>query len=128
MGLDVWFREDVARVLRAAHLAGRQAQAFFSVSCVGPEWAHEPEEPMGPETEGQLPSQGGQSTPGYEMLAFWRGYEAALSTVSAAFGRRLCDEPWQTESCSLELGRAVVQLGPSDPDRWWVSGDRGERA
>ena len=26
MGLDVWFREDVARALRAAQVAGREAQ------------------------------------------------------------------------------------------------------
>ena len=28
MGLDVWFREDVARVLEAAQVAGREARAF----------------------------------------------------------------------------------------------------
>ena len=55
--LDVWFREDVARILRAARVAGREAQA-------GP--------------DGQVMSIG--------QSDYWRGYEAALTTVGAAFG------------------------------------------
>lgn len=61
MGLDVWFQEDVARALRAAHVAGREAQAQIQVAVAG--------------------RSGDQ-----EMTAYWRGYEAALATVSAAFG------------------------------------------
>ena len=61
MGLDVWFREDVARALRAAHVAGREAHAQTQMAVAG--------------------RSGDQ-----EMAAYWRGYEAALATVGAAFG------------------------------------------
>ena len=60
MGLDVWFREDVARVLRAACVAGREAHLNLG---------HE--QPM---------------VIGREMAAYWRGYEAALATIGTAFG------------------------------------------
>ncbi len=69
MGLDVWFREDVARVLRAARVAGREAQA-------GP--------------DGQIMSK--------RQSDYWRGYEAALATIGTAFGlspATLCTEETQ---------------------------------
>ena len=67
MGLDVWFREDVARALRAAQIAGREAQ-------------------MGLEGMDVHGAEGGQIGPGRETAAYWRGYEAALTTIGAAFG------------------------------------------
>ena len=77
MGLDVWFREDVARALRAAQVAGREAQT-------------------GMESEGNAhptgaspPSGEGQAVLSREMAAYWRGYEAALATIGAAFGLTL---------------------------------------
>jgi hypothetical protein len=61
MGLDVWFREDVARALRAALVAGREAH-----------WGL---------TDGNRPTALSR-----EMAAYWRGYEAALATIGTAFG------------------------------------------
>jgi hypothetical protein len=73
MGLDVWFREDVARVLRAAYVAGREAQGWL----VGGE-RHSAGE--GIASGGRPPVQEG------EMAAYWRGYQAALATIGVAFG------------------------------------------
>ena len=61
MGLDVWFAEDVARALRAARLAGRAALAEEQIA-------------------------GSELSPRSELAAYWRGYEAALATIGAAFG------------------------------------------
>ena len=79
MGLDVWFQEDVARALRAARVAGQEAQM-----AVRP---------------------GNQ-----EMLAYWRGYEAALATIGAAFGlgeaeprRNMLAEQTPSPSYSISL-------------------------
>jgi hypothetical protein len=58
--MDVWFREDVARVVRAARRAGREATACLA-------WE-----------EAEVLSR--------EMAAYWRGDAAALSTIGAAFG------------------------------------------
>ena len=69
MGLDVWFREDVARVLEAASVAGREAR-------LGPVLR----QPEG-SGEGTVLSQ--------EAVAFWHGYQAALATIGAAFGLKL---------------------------------------
>jgi hypothetical protein len=66
MGLDVWFREDVARVLRAACVAGREAYQCLS--------------------EGNTSPAEERGAPSREMAAYWRGYEAALATIGAAFG------------------------------------------
>jgi hypothetical protein len=66
MGLDVWFREDVARVLGAARVAGRAACDGLS------------------QTDGADGGHGGVLS--REMAAYWRGYEAALATIGTAFG------------------------------------------
>jgi hypothetical protein len=58
--MDVWFREDVARVVRAARLAGQAATGGLG-------WE-----------EAEVLSR--------EMAAYWRGYAAALGTIGAAFG------------------------------------------
>ena len=58
--MDVWFREDVARVVRAARLAGRAATGGLG-------WE-----------EAEVLSR--------EMAAYWRGYAAALGAIGAAFG------------------------------------------
>lgn len=73
MGLGVWFQEDVARVLRVAHLAGRDAPLCFA------------DNPLGSGNEDNQQSLGVR--PGSrEMAAYWHGYEAALATIGAAFG------------------------------------------
>jgi hypothetical protein len=84
MGLDVWFREDVARVLGAARVAGRAACAGLSGS--------------DGEAGGQV---GGLSR---EMAAYWRGYEAALATMCAAFGLVGMGEAVDAEEWAMELG------------------------
>jgi hypothetical protein len=61
MGLDVWFQEDVARALRAAYVAGREAHLGVS-------------------------NGGGPALLSREMAAYWRGYQAALATIGTAFG------------------------------------------
>jgi hypothetical protein len=61
MGLDVWFQEDVARALRAAYVAGREAHLGVS--------------------DGGRPALLSR-----EMAAYWRGYQAALATIGTAFG------------------------------------------
>jgi hypothetical protein len=61
MGLDVWFQEDVARALRAAYVAGREAHLGAA--------------------DGGRPA-----LPSREMAAYWRGYQAALATIGTAFG------------------------------------------
>jgi hypothetical protein len=58
MGLDVWFQEDVARALRAAYVAGREAHL----------------------------GSGRSALLSCEMAAYWRGYQAALATIGTAFG------------------------------------------
>jgi hypothetical protein len=67
--MDVWFREDVARVVRAARLAGRAATGG-----------------LGWEEAEVLPAPGPQAQVSREMAAYWRGYAAALGTIGAAFG------------------------------------------
>jgi hypothetical protein len=61
--MDVWFREDVARVVRAARVASHEAQDCEVVGVVSRETA-----------------------------AYWRGYQAALATIGAAFGLA-CEDP-----------------------------------
>jgi hypothetical protein len=61
MGLDVWFQEDVARALRAAYVAGREAHLGAADG-------------------------GGPALLSREMAAYWRGYQAALATIGTAFG------------------------------------------
>jgi hypothetical protein len=61
MGLDVWFQEDVARALRAAYVAGREAHLGVS-------------------------NGGRPALLSREMSAYWRGYQAALATIGTAFG------------------------------------------
>jgi hypothetical protein len=84
MGLDVWFREDVARVLGAARVAGRTACAGLS----------------------GLDGEGGGQAGGLsrEMAAYWRGYEAALATMGAAFGLVGRGEAVEAEEWAMGLG------------------------
>jgi hypothetical protein len=58
MSLSVWFEDDVLRALRAIRVAGQAARS-------------EEQAVMGPDPV---------------MATYWRGYEAALASVSEAFG------------------------------------------
>jgi hypothetical protein len=58
-GLSVWFPDDVARALRAAGVAGQEAQ------------------------KQELAVMGGADV---VLDAYWQGYQAALRTIGAAFG------------------------------------------
>jgi hypothetical protein len=84
MGLDVWFREDVARVLRAAWVAGRAACAGLS------------------QADGVAGGQAGVLS--REMAAYWRGYEAALATMGAAFGLAGIGEVVEVEELRVGFG------------------------
>jgi hypothetical protein len=85
MGLNVWFREDVARVLGAARVAGRAACAGLSG------------------VDGEA---GGQAAVlSREMAAYWRGYGAALATMGAAFGLVGHGEAVEAEEWVIQLGR-----------------------
>jgi len=89
MGLDVWFREDVARALQAARGAGRQAQAalerveYPAGNAMYPGGTKPFQSRANPAGSGP-PWQGRPA--GGEMDAYWRGYEAALATIGIAFG------------------------------------------
>jgi len=60
MGLDVWFREDIARALTAAELASRATARALE--------------------------RNGLSEP--EVVQYRQGYQDALEVVAAAFGTR----------------------------------------
>lgn len=102
MGLDVWFREDVARVLQAARVAGREAQAATKrAEGLG-------DEPIEGAAQGVRPVV--RVWESQEMVDYWRGYEAALSTIGAAFGLT-----WGPQQ-----GEAEPQA-PALPDAGWAS-------
>ncbi len=66
-GLSVWFQDDIARALRAANVAGQEAQ------------------------KQELAVIGGADV---VLDAYWQGYQAALKTLGAAFGVEVKDEEW----------------------------------
>jgi hypothetical protein len=106
MGLDVWFREDVARALRAAQVAGREAQTGMESEDV-------------PYTEDR------EVVLSREMAAYWRGYEAALATIGAAFGLTLPGHLLLTDDLDGQLAGTPPSKanGHSQP---WDLGVRGE--
>jgi hypothetical protein len=85
MGLDVWFREDVARVLGAARVAGRAACDGLS------------------QPDGVTGSHVGVLS--REMAAYWRGYEAALATIGTAFGLAGPGEAVEAEELAIGFRR-----------------------
>ena len=115
MGLDVWFREDVARALRAAQVAGREAQTGM-------------ESEGSPYPTGANPSrEEGQAVASREMAAYWRGYEAALATMGAAFGLTLPGHLLLTDDMDRELaGSASPSKAKGHRRSWDDLGVRGE--
>jgi hypothetical protein len=95
MGLDVWFQEDVARALRAAYVAGREAHLGV--------------------THGDR-----SALLSREMAAYWRGYEAALATIGTAFGLTspVVDPIVEADSSPLLTGTAP-QLKSNGLARPW---------
>lgn len=65
-GLEVWFRNDIINALNVARVAGQEA--------IGAAGYRIPE---------RATIQAGDML---DMEAYWRGYEAALRTMTAAFG------------------------------------------
>ena len=114
MGLDVWFREDVARALRAAQVAGREAQAGMESEGS----AHPP--------EASPPSGEGQAVLGREMAAYWRGYEAALATIGAAFGLTLPGHLLLTDDFDRQLAGTAPPSKANGHTQPWDHGVRGE--
>jgi hypothetical protein len=103
MGLDVWFQEDVARALRAAYVAGREAHQGAS-----------------DDARPALLSR--------EMAAYWRGYQAALATIGTAFGLTSpVVEPIVEADSSLHLAGTAPQLKTSGLARPWDLDAAGER-
>lgn len=115
MGLDVWFREDVVRALRAAQVAGREAQS-------GMERAGSARR-----TGASLPCGEGQAVPGCEMAGYWRGYEAALATMGAAFGLTVPGHLLLTEDMDRQLAGSGPPSQANGHRRCWDDlGVRGE--
>ena len=108
MGLDVWFREDVARALRAAQVAGREAQT-------------------GIESEDVHCTEDSQTVPSREMAAFWRGYGAALATIGAAFGLTLPGHLLLTDDFDRHLAGTAPSSKANGHGQSWDLGVRGER-
>jgi hypothetical protein len=125
MGLSVWFQEDVKRMLRAAHVAGRQAQLCFALAFrqpgVGNDFDAFPDGGSLTSNEDRFCGEDGQVTTRHEAVAFWCGYEAALATISTAFGLSLFEEDlafWQ---------RFALQSGANRQDRRRNLDVRGEQ-
>jgi hypothetical protein len=104
--MDVWFREDVARVVRAARLAGQAAT-----------------DGLGWEEAEVLPAPGPQAQVSREMAAYWRGYAAALGTIGAAFGLsgEAADEKPQRAS-GWGSGPTAADEEPQGVSGWWNGG------
>jgi hypothetical protein len=125
MGLNVWFQDDVKRMLRAAYVACRQAQVCSTLAYRQPGGGDDLDEaPDG----GSLPSNGDRfcvedrrATPRGEIVAFWCGYEAALETISTAFGLALFEEDFAF------LKRSALQSGANGQGRWWSLDVRGDQ-
>ena len=114
MGLDVWFREDVARALRAAQVAGREAQTGM-------------ESEGSPYPTGANPSrEEGQAVASREMAAYWRGYEAALATIGAAFGLTLPGHRLLTDDFDRHLAGTAPPSKANGRSRPRDLGMRGE--
>jgi hypothetical protein len=102
MGLDVWFQEDVARALRAAYVAGREAHLGVS--------------------DGGRPA-----LPSHEMAAYWRGYQAALATIGTAFGLASpVTDPIVEVDSSPHLAGTAPQLKANGLARPWDPDAAGE--
>lgn len=99
--MDVWFREDVARVVRAARLAGQAATGGLG-------WE-----------EAEVLSR--------EMAAYWRGYAAALGTIGAAFGLsgEAADEKPQRVSGWGGLGAGDWRPQGVEAESWEGEGQGG---
>jgi len=65
-GLSVWFQEDISQALQAAHIANQRAI-----------------EAAGLTMPRQVIIQPGERL---DLIAYTRGYEAALATIAAMFG------------------------------------------
>jgi len=116
VGLDVWVREDVARALRAAQVAGREAQTGMEREGSN---AHLP---------GSSPPHGeGQAVLSGEMAAYWRGYEAALATIGAAFGLTLPGHLLLTDDFDRQLAGTAPPSKANGYNQSWDLGLRGER-
>jgi hypothetical protein len=102
MGLDVWFQEDVARALRAAYVAGREAHLGDS-------------------------NGGRPALLSREMSAYWRGYQAALATIGTAFGLTSpVVEPVVEADSSPHLTGTASQLKTTGLARLWDPDAAGE--
>ncbi len=102
MGLDVWFQEDVARALRAAYVAGREAHLGVS-------------------------DEGRPALLSREMAAYWRGYQAALATIGTAFGLTSpVVEPIVEANSSPHLTGTAAQLRANGLARAWDLDAAGE--
>jgi hypothetical protein len=72
-------------------------------------------------------AEGGQAAPRREIVAFWRGYEAALATISTGFGLALFEDFLDEEGRPL-LKRAALQSSTNGQGRRQNLDDvRGER-
>ena len=114
MGLDVWFREDVARALRAAQVAGQEAQTSM-----------ESERSVLP-TGASPPGGEGHAMLSREMAAYWRGYEAALATIGAAFGLTLPGHLLLTDDFDRHQAGSTPPTKVNGHSQPWDRGARGE--
>jgi hypothetical protein len=125
MGLSVWFQEDVKHILRAAHVAGRKAQMCSTLAYRqaggGDDLDESPDGGCLPSNEDRFCREDGQAPPQREIAAFWHGYEAALATVSTAFGLALFDEDLAF------LKRLALPSGANGHRRRWNLDVRGEQ-
>lgn len=120
--MDVWFREDVARVVRAAQRAGCPfvpSGRCEATACLGweevevlPAPARPGRRARGPQAEPEAPC--GQVS--REMAAYWRGYAAALSTIGAAFGL----SGW--EAADEATSGSMIRAGGQDAKTPWPAG------